>query len=202
MAARKKRAGKRAARTSKRRPSARPARRRPRKGAFKPILETVLPRGEGPLYWLMKSEPSVFSIEDLRAKPGSTAPWDGVRNFMARNFMMRMKLGDRVLFYHSSDEPVGVAGIAEVVREAYPDHTARDPSSEYYDPKATEEKPRWFMVDVRWVETFPRLLPLSELRGQKELKDMILLRPGNRLSVTPVTPQQWDAILALARRAP
>ena len=147
----------------------------------------------------MKSEPSVFSIQDLRRKARSTAPWDGVRNFQARNFMMKMRPGDGVLFYHSSDDPVGVAGIAEVAREAYPDHTAWDPKSEYHDPKSTPEKPRWYMVDVRWIETFPRLVPLAALRARKSLQDMILLRPGNRLSVTPVGPAHWRTIVEMGR---
>jgi len=161
----------------------------------------VMPRQPGErLHWVMKSEPSVFSIQDLRKKPDSISAWDGVRNYTARNFMMQMKLGDLVLFYHSSDEPVGVAGIAEVVRESYPDHTSRDPSSKYHDPKSTPDKPRWYMVDVKWVETLPELLPLSELRGRVALSRMVMLRKGNRLSVTPMTLDEWNAVLALARR--
>lgn len=172
---------------------------KPRKGEAVPW--GVMPRAPGQrLHWLMKSEPSVFSIDDLRAKPDSTSSWDGVRNFTARNFMMQMKLGDLVLFYHSSDEPVGVAGIAEVVRESHPDLTAQDPASEYHDPKATREKPKWFMVDVKFVEKFPSLLPLSELRGRAALKKMIALRPGNRLSVTPLSESEYAAIVELARR--
>lgn len=160
-----------------------------------------MPREPGQrLHWLMKSEPSVFSIEDLKRKPEQTSSWDGVRNFTARNFMMQMKLGDLVFFYHSSDEPVGVAGIAEVVREHHPDHTAQDPRSEYHDPKATPENPRWFMVDVRHVETFPRLIPLADLRKIPALRRMIALRPGNRLSVTPLTAAEWNAIVDLAHR--
>lgn len=150
-------------------------------------------------YWLMKSEPSVFSIQHLKKKPKRTSSWDGVRNFMARNYMMAMKKGDGVLFYHSSDDPVGVAGTAEVVREAYPDHTARDPKSEYYDKRATEEKPLWYMVDVKWTSTFPKLIPLEALRKNRALKNMIILRRGNRLSVTPVTEAQWKAILEMSR---
>ena len=149
-------------------------------------------------FWLMKSEPSVFGIDDL-AKKG-VAPWDGVRNFIARNFMRSMKVGDGVLFYHSSDEPIGVAGIAEVAREAYPDHTSWDRKSDYFDRRSTPERPLWFMVDVRFVRKFPRLVPLAELRKEKALRGMILLRRGNRLSVTPVTPKQWARILELALR--
>lgn len=151
-----------------------------------------------PQYWLMKSEPSVFSIDHLAKKPKQTSPWDGVRNFQARNFMMQMKAGDGVLFYHSNDDPIGVAGTAEVVKVAYPDHTAQDPKSKYFDPKAAPEKPRWFMVDVKFVSKFARLIPLAELRGKTALKDMALLRRGNRLSITPVSPFEWKAILRLA----
>lgn len=147
-------------------------------------------------YWLMKSEPSVFSIDALREK--DVAPWDGVRNYMARNFMMKMKVGDRAFFYHSSEEPVGVAGILEIAREAYPDHTAWDPKSEYHDPKSRPDRPLWFMVDVRFVEKLPAVIELATLRKQRSLKSMILLRRGNRLSVTPVTPGQWKTILALS----
>ncbi len=151
-------------------------------------------------YWLMKSEPSVFSIRHLAKKPKKTSSWDGVRNYQARNHMMEMKKRDGVLFYHSSDDPVGVAGTAEVVRESYPDHTARDPKSEYFDPKATEEKPRWFMVDVKWTSTFDELIPLDALRRNRKLATMLILRRGNRLSVTPVTEAEWKAILAMAKR--
>jgi predicted RNA-binding protein with PUA-like domain len=185
-----------AARTKKK-----PARKSVKRPAMKkgPIPPPKRDPGER-LHWVMKSEPSVFSVEDLRNKPDSTSQWDGVRNYMARNSMMQMKVGDRVLFYHSSDEPVGVAGIAEVVREAYPDYTAWDPKSDYHDPKSTPEKPRWYMVDVKWVETFEHLLPLSELRGRKALSKMIMLRKGNRLSVTPVSAAEFETIVALAKR--
>ena len=114
-------------------------------------------------YWLMKSEPDVFGIEHLRAK--GVEHWDGVRNYQARNFMRdEMKVGDLILFHHSNAKPPGVAGVARVVREAYPDHTSWDPESYYFDPKSTPEQPRWFMVDVGYVETFPTFLPLDELR--------------------------------------
>lgn len=198
MAARKPTRKKRVA-PSKKQP-ARGAARKPRKGEAVPW--GVMPRAPGErLHWVMKSEPSVFSIADLKNKPDSISPWDGVRNYTARNFMMQMKLGDLVFFYHSSDEPVGIAGIAEVVRESYPDHTSWDASSKYRDSKSTPEKPRWYMVDVKWVETFPELLPLAELRGRKALARMVMLRKGNRLSVTPLTKAEWDAVLALARRS-
>ncbi len=148
-------------------------------------------------YWLMKSEPSVFSIRDLEAK--KTAPWDGVRNFMARNFMRAMKQGDAVVFWHSSEDPAGPAGVAEVAREAYPDHTSWDPESEYYDPRSTPEKPRWDMVDVSFVEVFPGVVPIERLRRTKSLAKAIVLRRGNRLSVTPLTKKEFDAIVKLGR---
>jgi predicted RNA-binding protein with PUA-like domain len=152
-----------------------------------------------PRHWLMKSEPEVFGIEHLQAK--GTAPWDGVRNYMARNHMMAMQVGDRVLFYHSSCEPPGVAGLAEVARTAYPDHTQFDPKSDYYDPKSTPEKPRWQMVDVRFVKALPRLVGLAELRAVPELSRMGIFTHG-RLSVTPVTPEEYAIILELAESPP
>lgn len=147
----------------------------------------------------MKSEPDVFSIEDLRR--AGVEHWDGVRNYQARNLMREhMAPGDPVLFYHSSLKPPGVAGLAEVASRAYPDHTSWDPGSKYFDPASTPEAPRWFMVDVRWVETFPRLVTLDELRARPELEGMVLLA-RSRLSVQPVTPEQFDCIVRLARRA-
>ncbi len=149
-------------------------------------------------YWLVKSEPDVFGIDDLRRK--GTEHWDGVRNYQARNLMRdEMKKGDRVLFYHSNAKPPGVAGLAEVVREAYPDHTSWDPKSKYFDEKSTPENPRWFMVDVGYVETFPRLVPLDELRHHPKLAGMALLN-NSRLSVQPVTRTEFDHIVKLARR--
>ncbi len=146
-------------------------------------------------HWLMKSEPDVFGIEHLRDK--RTNSWDGVRNYMARNHMMAMAVGDQVLFYHSNAAPPGVAGLARVIRTAYPDHTAWDPSSDYFDAKSTPEKPRWMMVDVEFVRVLPRLVPLDELRARPELAGMVLLTHG-RLSVSPVTPEQYAFIVALA----
>ncbi|MBU72147.1 EVE domain-containing protein [Spongiibacter sp.] len=149
-------------------------------------------------YWLMKSEPDTFGIDDLAARPKATEHWDGVRNYQARNMMRdQMKVGDQVLFYHSACKTPGVAGIAEVVREGYPDFTARDPESKYYDPKASEDNPRWYMVDVRFVRKLKRLIPLSELKANPQLEDMPLLRRGNRLSIMPVDPQHWQQILAM-----
>ena len=149
-------------------------------------------------YWLMKSEPSAFSIEDLERATGQTTCWDGVRNYQARNFMRQMKVGDRILFYHSNAEPPAVVGIAEVVREAYPDYAAFDRKDKHFDPKSNPAKPTWDMVDIRLVRTFARPLSLDSLRKQPGLKRMELLRRGSRLSVQPVRPQEWAVILALA----
>ena len=145
-------------------------------------------------YWLMKSEPDECSIDDVLAAPGRTTPWSGVRNYQARNFMLKeMKLGDGVLFYHSSCPDPGIAGLAEVASEPYPDETQFDPKSDYYDPASTRENPRWFNVDVRALKKIP-LIPLAKLRAQKPLKNMVTLRPGNRLSITPVTEAEWKYI--------
>jgi len=151
-------------------------------------------------YWLMKSEPSEFSIDDLVAAPKQTTAWFGVRNYQARNIMRDdMKLGDPVLFYHSSCPQPGVAGIAEVCKLAYPDETQFDPRSDYYDPKSTRDNPRWLHVDVRLVRK-TRLISLAELRSHKALADMVILKRGNRLSITPVTPAEWKFVLALANK--
>lgn len=146
-------------------------------------------------YWLMKSEPDEVGIDDALAAPGRTVAWIGVRNYQARNFMRdAMHVGDGVLFYHSSCADPGIAGLAEVASSSYPDQTQFDPRSKYYDPKATLENPRWMMVDVRAVEK-TRLMPLAELRTYPELADMQILRRGNRLSITPVTPAEWRCII-------
>ena len=147
-------------------------------------------------YWLMKSEPTEVSIDDLMAAPGHTMPWFGVRNYQARNFMRDgMKPGDGVLFYHSSCPQPGVAGVAEVASTAYPDHSQFEQGGHYFDPKATQEQPRWVSVDVRGLKK-TALLPLSALRQIPELEDMLLLKRGSRLSITPVTPAQWKTIHA------
>lgn len=152
-----------------------------------------------PRYWLLKSEPESFSIHDLAASPRQTTCWDGVRNYQARNFMRDdMRVGDRVLFYHSSANPPAVAGTATVVREAYADHTAWDPNDKHYDPKASPSNPIWQMVDIRLEEIFPEPLPLDTLRGVPALAHMELLRKGSRLSVQPVTKQEFETVLALA----
>jgi predicted RNA-binding protein with PUA-like domain len=153
-------------------------------------------------YWLVKSEPDCFSINDLARSPNQTTFWDGVRNYQARNFMREMKVGDGVLFYHSSTEPMAIVGTATVVREAYPDHTAFDPKNDHYDPKATTENPIWALVDIRLERVFARPIPLSELRGEKQLAKMELLRQGSRLSVQPVTEKEWQVVLELAERTP
>ena len=149
-------------------------------------------------YWLMKSEPDAFSIEDLKNRPKKTEHWDGVRNYQTRNFMRdEMKKGDMVLFYHSSCKDVGVAGIAKVVKESYPDHTQFDPNSKYFDAKASEDNPRWFMVDVKWVKSFKKVIPLKLLKECQELKDMHLVQKGTRLSIQPVTKKEFEYITSL-----
>ena len=153
-------------------------------------------------YWLIKSEPDVFSIHDLAKAKKKTTHWEGVRNYQARNFLRAMKKGDVALFYHSNAEPSAVAGVVEVVREAYPDASAWDPRSEYHDPKASPENPVWSMVDVKLVEIFSREVPLDELRGVKSLAGMELLRRGSRLSVHPVTPAEFRTIQSLASKRP
>jgi predicted RNA-binding protein with PUA-like domain len=149
-------------------------------------------------HWLIKSEPDVFSIRDLAKARNKTTHWEGVRNYQARNFLRAMKKGDRALFYHSNATPSAVAGVVEIVREAYPDPTAWDAKSDYRDPKASPDNPVWSMVDVKLVAIYPREIPLDELRGVKALAGMELLRRGSRLSVTPVTPAQFRTIEKLA----
>jgi len=150
-------------------------------------------------YWLMKSEPDEVSIDDVMSAKGKTVPWFGVRNYQARNFMRdAMKVGDGVLFYHSSCPEPGIAGIAEVVSGPYPDATQFDPKSPYYDAKATQEQPRWISVDVKGVRK-TRLLSLAEMRTLPQLEDMVVLQKGSRLSITPVTPAQWKHVMALLK---
>lgn len=150
-------------------------------------------------YWLMKSEPAAYAIEDLE-RDGFTE-WDGIRNYQARNFMRdRMKVGDRVLFYHSNANPPGVAGLARISRGVIPDPTARDPDSPYYDPRETEEAPRWMMVQVAFVERFPALVPLSGLRESPALEGMLVTRRGQRLSIQPVEPEHFRTVVRMGRR--
>lgn len=148
-------------------------------------------------YWLMKSEPSAFSIDDLMSAPEQTTCWDGVRNYQARNFMRKMAVGDLVLFYHSNADPPAAAGIAEVVKTAYPDPTQFDKKDSHYDPASHPSNPRWDMVDIKYVRKFSRPLSLDQLRKEAKLRDMVLLRKGSRLSVQPVSPLEWEHILSL-----
>ena len=151
-------------------------------------------------YWLMKSEPDEVSIDDVMASPEQTTPWFGVRNYQARNFMRDgMRDGDGVLFYHSSCAEPGIAGLARVVGGPYPDATQFDQDSKYYDPKATPEQPRWISVDVQGTQK-TRLLPLAEMRTIAALEDMVVLQKGSRLSITPVTAAQWNAIVKLLKK--
>jgi predicted RNA-binding protein with PUA-like domain len=150
-------------------------------------------------YWLVKTEPETFSIEDLAASPKQTTCWDGVRNYQARNFMRDgMKQGDRVLIHHSSAKPPAIVGVARVSREAYPDATQFDPQSPYYDETSPRDEPRWVMVDLTLERIFPRPLPLEELRSVSALAEMELLRRGSRLSVQPVRKKEFDAVLKRA----
>lgn len=149
-------------------------------------------------YWLMKSEPDVFSIDDLKKQ--KTTTWDGVRNYQARNFMMNdMQVGDLVLFYHSNAKPPGIAGLATVSKKAEPDPTQFDKKSEYYDPKATKEKPRWFCVKVKFKEKFKDLIPLEDIKSEKALKDMLVVQKGQRLSIQPVKEKDYKHILKMAK---
>ncbi|MCG6887217.1 MAG: EVE domain-containing protein [Proteobacteria bacterium] len=152
-------------------------------------------------YWLMKSEPDVFGIDDLANRPRKTDHWEGVRNYQARNMMRdEMKKGDLVFFYHSNCKEPGIVGIAEVVKEGYPDFTAVDPDAKYYDPKSDPDNPRWFMVDIRYKRKLKRNITLQELKNHPQLEEMLLLRKGNRLSVLPVSKKHWDFILKLENK--
>lgn len=149
-------------------------------------------------YWLMKSEPDEFGIEHLRERPDQTEPWDGVRNYQARNMMRdQMQVGDLAFFYHSNCRPPGIVGIVEIASTAYPDPTQFDPESDYYDPKSDPDNPRWHLVEVKFHRQFKRMITLDELRSHPELADMVVTRRGNRLSITPVSQQEWEFILAL-----
>jgi len=150
-------------------------------------------------HWLMKSEPSVYSIQDLK-KSGKDL-WDGVRNYQARNFMMNdMQIGDEVLFYHSNAHPPGVAGQAQITKTKQVDPTAFDPKSKYYDPKSNKKKPRWFCAEVKFKSIFQRFVPLSELRKEKKLSQMLLLKKGQRLSILPLTKKEYNHILFLSQK--
>ncbi|WP_455384423.1 EVE domain-containing protein [Acidihalobacter prosperus] len=147
-------------------------------------------------YWLMKSEPDVFGIDDLERV--GREPWDGIRNYQARNFMRdRMQVGDKAFFYHSNADPTGIAGIMRIASTPYPDPTAFDPEAKYYDPKSDPDSPRWQLVDVEFERKLKRVITLAELRTHPELEGMALLRKGNRLSIMPVEPEHWEFILGL-----
>jgi predicted RNA-binding protein with PUA-like domain len=149
-------------------------------------------------YWLMKTEPSVFSFDDLMQAPKRTTHWDGVRNYQARNFMRdEMKPGDGVFIYYSSTDEPGVAGVAEVAGEAYPDPSAFDKRDPHYDPASKPDAPTWYVVDVRGVEKLPAFVTLAQMRSIKALEGMRLLQKGNRLSITPVTRKEWEVVRAL-----
>jgi predicted RNA-binding protein with PUA-like domain len=153
-------------------------------------------------HWLVKSEPDAFSFDDLLASPDRTTGWSGVRNYQARNFMRDdMKLGDPVFFYHSSADPTAIVGVAEVVREGYPDPTAFDPRDSHFDPKSKPDSPTWIMVDLRAVERLARPVSLADLKGVKGLEGMALLQRGSRLSVQPVSASEWEIVYSLGTKS-
>ncbi len=152
-------------------------------------------------YWLMKTEPDTFSIQDLYNSKNHTTSWEGVRNYQARNFMRdQMKKGDLILIYHSSCKTPGIVGLASVTQESHPDRTALDPNSNYYDPKATAENPRWYLVDVKWKETFNKTISLKTLKANLKLQEMKLVQKGCRLSVMPVTKNEFNLILEMSKK--
>ncbi|MCV2886143.1 EVE domain-containing protein [Aestuariibacter sp. AA17] len=151
-------------------------------------------------YWLFKTEPDAFSIEDLASKPNQTEHWDGIRNYQARNFLRdEVKVGDKVFIYHSSCKDVGIAGVAEVVKAGYVDHTQFDPDSKYFDPKSSPDKPRWYMVDVKHQHTFKRVLSLKTIKQMGDIQDIGLVKKGHRLSIMPVTEKEWHSLYEAAK---
>ncbi|KXI29817.1 EVE domain-containing protein [Paraglaciecola hydrolytica] len=151
-------------------------------------------------YWLFKSEPDAFSIDDLAAKPQQTEHWDGIRNYQARNYLRdEVKAGDQVFFYHSSCKEVGIAGLAEIVKEAYPDHSQFNPESKYFDPKASPDKPRWVMVDVKLKQKFSKVLPLAKIKAMPEISEIGLVKKGHRLSIMPVSDKEFSILLDAAK---
>ncbi len=161
------------------------------------------PSGANRQYWLLKTEPGEFSLDDLWKQKGRVTHWDGVRNFQARNYLRdAMKKGDLVFFYHSNCAEPGIVGIAEVVKEGYPDHSAFNRKDRHYDPQSDEKNPAWYMIDIRGVEKFPRTVTLAELRKNPELEAMPLVQKGNRLSVQKVGAMEWNAVLKAAKEAP
>tara|TARA_Y100000782_G_scaffold44011_1_gene49367 strand:+ start:1513 stop:1977 length:465 start_codon:yes stop_codon:yes gene_type:complete len=151
------------------------------------------------VFWLFKTEPDAFSIDDLAARPQQTEPWDGVRNYQARNFLRdKVQLGDKVFIYHSSCKQVGIAGVAEVVKAGYPDTEQFNPESKYYDPKASADAPRWYRVDVKFVEKFNTVLPLKIIKSLPEVTEVGLVKKGHRLSIMPVEENEWHALYRTA----
>jgi predicted RNA-binding protein with PUA-like domain len=151
-----------------------------------------------PNYWIIKSEPDAFSIDDLKRLQQS--PWDGVRNYQARNFIKDMKKNDLIFFYHSSCKPAGIVGTVKVCKESYPDHTSWDRNSHYFDKNSTPENPKWYMVDVEFVEKWPEILTLAEIKASPELQDTLLTKKGNRLSVMPITEEDWEYISVFLKK--
>lgn len=151
-------------------------------------------------YWLFKSEPTTFCIDDLANSPRKTTCWEGVRNYQARNFLKSMNVGDLGFFYHSNTDPPAIVGIVKVVKAAYPDSFAFDSRSRYFDPRSAPDSPRWFLVDVQFVKNFPQALPLDQLRAVKGLEKMELLRKGSRLSIQPVRPEEWQQVLDFVQK--
>ena len=152
-------------------------------------------------YWLFKTEPSAFGIEDLKSRPNQTEPWDGVRNYQARNFLRdQIRSGDQVFIYHSSCKDVGIVGLAEVVKEGYVDHTQFDPEAKYYDPKASPEKPRWYMVDIQFKVQYSTLLPLAKIKQMPAITELGLVKKGARLSVMPVIEEEAKQLLTALSR--
>ncbi len=151
-------------------------------------------------FWLMKSEPETYSIDDLAKEPDQTDHWDGIRNYQVRNFFRdAMKIGDMAFFYHSNCKVPGIVGTMRIVSEAYPDHTAFDPEEKYFDPKSDPDNPRWLMLDVKLESKFPQIISLSEMRDDPALQEMRILQRGNRLSVTQVSPKEWQHIIELSK---
>ena len=172
-----------------------------KKAARKPAKKAAPRDPKVKCYWLVKSEPHVFSIDDLANSPEQTTHWDGVRNYQARNTMRDdMKVGDLVLYYHSNAEPPGIAGICKIVREGYPDHTAFDPHDKHYDPKSIKAEPTWYMVDIQLQERFAAEISLPELKQMAGLDGMVLLQKGSRLSVQPVTEKHFRLIRKAGRK--
>lgn len=163
---------------------------------WQPTIQTKVKKMS---YWLFKTEPDAFGIDDLKGRPDQTEPWDGVRNYQARNFLRDdVAVGDKVFIYHSSCKLVGIAGVAEVVKAGYPDETQFNPESDYYDPKATPEAPRWYRVDVRFVEKFSQVLTLKTIKEQPDITDIGLVKKGGRLSIMPVEPKEWQKLYQMA----